>query len=192
MEGAGRLDPTGGGKAMNAIFKLLRDVLIAGFAEQGMQVRVMQSYTGVSTGPPAVPAIIMHHIATERVGWQSHQLRADAGNPVLIEKQNVAETIQFNAVLPEVNPEDETIDTLSAQGVLTMASMILQSHRMILAVKAEGMGVQVVRSITSNYIQNESEQWENVPSFDLVICHKLTLTHDVGVVEEITSGIYRV
>lgn len=177
---------------MNEIFKLIRDVLIAGFAGQGMTVRVMQSYSGVSTGPPKVPAIIMHHITTERVGWQSRKPRVNNGNPEIVEHQNAAETIQFNAVLPFVKPEDETVDTPTVQGVLTVASMILQSHQMLSALKAAGMGMQVVKPITSNYIQNESERWENVPSFDLVICHKLTLTHDVGKVEEITSGFYRV
>lgn len=186
------MDPTGGGEAMNEIYKLIRDVLIAGFAGQGMTVRVMQSYSGVSTGPPAVPAIIMHHITSERVGWQSRKPRLTSGNPEIIEHQNVAETIQFNAVLPFVKPEDETVDTPTVQGVLTTASLILQSHSMLTALKAVGMGMQVVKPITSNYIQNESEQWENVPSFDLIICHKLTLTHDVGRVEQITSGIYRV
>lgn len=177
---------------MNEIFRIIRDVLIAEFSGQGMTVRVMQNYSGESTGPPKVPAIIMHHIATERVGWQSRKARMNNGNPEIVEHQNVAETIQFNAVLPFVKPEDETVNTSTAQGVLTMASLILQSHKMLTALKTAGMGMQVVKPITSNYIQNESERWENVPSFDLVICHKLTLTHDVGKVEEITSGIYRV
>ncbi|EKY3117295.1 phage gateway protein [Cronobacter turicensis] len=177
---------------MNEIFKLIREVLISGFAAQGMTVRVMQSYAGVSTGPPAVPAIIMHHIASERVGWQSHQARRLAGKAEIVEMQNVAETVQFNVVLPFVKPEDETVDTPTAQGVLTTASMILQSQRMLDATRAAGMGVQVIKPITSNYIQNEAEQWENVPSFDLIICHKLTMTHDVGVVEAFTSGIYPV
>lgn len=177
---------------MNEIFKLIREVLIAEFDDHGMTVRVMQSYSGVSSGPPAVPAIIMHHIATERVGWQSRKPIMIAGKAELHEQQNVAETIQFNVVLPFVKPEDETIDTPTVQGVLTKASMILQSHLMLSATKTAGMGIQAVKAITSNYIQNEAEQWENVPSFDLVICHKLTLTHDVGKVEEITSGIYPV
>lgn len=177
---------------MNEIFRLIRSVLIAGFAEQGMAVRVMQSYSGVSTGPPAVPAIIMHHIATERVGWQSRKARVNNGSPEIFEQQNAAETIQFNAVLPFVKPEDETIDTPTVQGVLTTASLILQSHTMLKALKDAGMGMQVVKPITSNYIQNESEQWENVPAFDLVICHKLTLAHSTGVVDGFTSGIYRV
>ena len=70
--------------------------------------------------------------------------------------------------------------------------MILQSKPMLDALKSAGMGMQVVKAIQSNYIQNEKEQWENVPSFDLVICHKLTLAHSTGVVDGFTSGIYRV
>jgi len=192
MESTGRLDTAGSGEAMNEIFKLLRDLLIAGFADQGLAVRVMQSYSGISTGPPDVPAIIMHHIGTERVGWQSREVKITNSLGEETERQNAAETIQFNAVLPFVRPEDETTDTPTVQGVLTIASMLLQSRAMLDAVKAAGMGIQVVKTITTNYIQNEKEQWENVPSFDLVICHKLTLTHSVGVVNEFTSGIYRV
>lgn len=109
------MDPTGGGEAMNEIYKLIREVLIAGFAGQGMTVRVMQSYSGVSTGPPAVPAIIMHHITSERVGWQSRKPGVTSGKPEIIEHQNVAETIQFNAVMPFVKPEDETVDTPTVQ-----------------------------------------------------------------------------
>ncbi|HAW1738194.1 TPA: hypothetical protein JLN31_000897 [Escherichia coli] len=192
MEGAGRLDATGGGEAMNEIFRLIRSVLIAGFSEQGMTVRVKQSYSDISSGPPDVPAIIMHHIGTERVGWQSRKGEVVNAADRVVERQNVAETIQFNAVLPSVKPEDETVDTPTVQGVLTLASMILQSKPMLDALKSAGMGVQVVKAIQSNYIQNEKEQWENVPSFDLVICHKLTLAHSTGVVDGFTSGIYRV
>ncbi len=177
---------------MNEIFKLVRGVLIAGFAEQGMPVRVMQSYSGISSGPPDVTAIIMHHIGTERVGWQSRKGEVVGIAASVVEKQNVAETIQFNVVLPFVPPENETINTPTAQSVLTLASMILQSKPMLDALKPVGMGVLAVKAIQSNYIQNENERWENVPSFDLVICHKLTLTHSVGVVDEFTSGIYRV
>ncbi|HAW0896327.1 TPA: hypothetical protein JLK53_004044 [Escherichia coli] len=177
---------------MNEIFRLIRSVLIAGFAEQGMTVRVKQSYSEVSSGPPDVPAIIMHHIGTERVGWQSRRGEVVNATGRVVERQNVAETIQFNAVLPFVKPEDETVDTPTVQGVLTLASMILQSKPMLDALKSAGMGMQVVKAIQSNYIQNEKEQWENVPSFDLVICHKLTLAHFTGVVDGFTSGIYRV
>lgn len=177
---------------MNEIFRLIRSVLIAGFSEQGMTVRVKQNYSDTSSGPPDVPAIIMHHIGTERVGWQSRKGEVVNAADRVVERQNVAETIQFNAVLPSVKPEDETVDTPTVQGVLTLASMILQSKPMLDALKSAGMGVQVVKAIQSNYIQNEKEQWENVPSFDLVICHKLTLAHSTGVVDGFTSGIYRV
>ena len=97
MEGAGRLDAAGGGEEMNEIFRLIRGVLIAGFSEQGMAVRVMQSYSGVSSGPPDVPAIIMHHIGTERVGWQSRKGEVVNATGRVVERQNVAETIQFNS-----------------------------------------------------------------------------------------------
>jgi len=177
---------------MNEIYVLLRQVLLGEFARQGMPVRVMQSYAGVSSGPPDVPALVMHHIASERVGWQSRDAKIVDGESLVIEKQNIAETIQFNAVMPFVKPEDETEDTPTVQGVLTLASMVLQSKTMLDALKGAGMGMQVVKPITSNYIQNEKEQWENVPSFDLIVCHKLTLTHAVGVVKEFTSGFYRV
>lgn len=177
---------------MNEIFKLVREVLISEFSGMGMQIRVLQSYSGISTGPPSVPAIIMHHIASERVGWQSRKTVVQQNSFKIIEQQNIAETIQFNAVLPFTKPEDETIDTPTVQGLLTTASMILQGSIMLSAVKAAGMGLQVVKPIATNYIQNEAEQWENVPSFDLVICHKLTLSHSVGKVEKITSGIYRI
>lgn len=172
---------------MNDIFMLLHDLLTAEFAAQGITVRVTQSYGDT---PPALeqePLIIVQHLATERVGWQSRQACRLAGSATILEAQNLAETFQLSVRMPTVwTGKPEAVDLLAA------ASMFLQGPRMVNAARAAQMGVQAVKTLTSNYIQNEQEQWENLPRFELVICHKLALSHDVGTVEHFTNGLYPV
>lgn len=173
---------------MNDMFTLLHDLLMAEFAEQGIAVQVVQSYGDIPPAREQEPLIVVQHLATERVGWQSHQARRRAERAELIEQQNHAETFQISVRLPTLWPTDRP----EAMDLLTTAAMFLQGPRMVEAAKKAQMGVQAVKTLTSNYIQNEQKQWENLPRFELVICRKLTLSHDVGTVEQFTHGIYPV
>lgn len=175
---------------MNDIFTLLSEVLISEFAAQGITVRVTQSYGDL---PPALeqePLFILRHLATERVGWQSRQARRQAMKAEIVEAQRVAETIGVSVRLPTAWSGEGAAGKPDAIGLLTTASLFVQGQPMLDAANAANIGVQAVKTLTSSYIQNEQKQWENLPGFELTLCHTLTLSRDVNAVEHFTNGIY--
>lgn len=172
-----------------AIFKLIRQVLLAGFASQNMaSVRIKRSYADTKSSAPDAPAIIMHRIDSARVGWTGRSFRLANEIATQTTKQNHAITFQFNALVPEV--AEETDDTLTAADLLDIAALILQSRAMLDACKAAGVGIERISAIRSNYVQNESDNWEHEPSFDLVVDVKKELTTSVNVVTSTDIKIY--
>lgn len=180
-----------GGIAVNNIFTLLRDLLIAEFAERGIAVQVVRSFGDIPAALEKEPLFVVQHMKAEREGWQARQVHRQAGEGGITELQTFAETLQISVRLPTTWPQEGKATMPEALDLLTTASMFMQSSRMVDAAKAVGMSVQAIKTLTSNYIQNE-QQWENYPHCELVICHNLTLMQDVGVVEAFTSGIYSV
>lgn len=173
------------------IFKLIRIVLLQGFAGQDMDnVRVKRSYASTKSSAPDAPAVIMHRIDSLRVGWSSRTFSLTETEARQTTSQNHAITFQFNALVPV--EEEETDDTLTAGDLLDTAALILQSRAMLDACKAAGIGIERISAIRSNYVQNENDNWEQEPSFDLVIDVKKELITSVNVVTSTDIKIYPV
>lgn len=174
-----------------AIFKLIRDVLLAGFAAQGMgAVRVKRSYASTKSSAPDAPAIIMHRIDSQRVGWSGRRFYKEDNAGHQVTMQNHAITFQFNALVPV--EDEESLDTLTAGDLLDTAALILQSRAMIDTCKAAGIGIERISAIRSNYVQNENDDWEQEPSFDLVVDVRKELITSVNVVTSTDIKIYPV
>lgn len=174
-----------------ALFQLIRTVLLNGLAAQGVTgARVKRNYQAVKTSAPVAPTIIMHRIDSQRIGWQSRNFTLSADRGVNTAYQHHAITFQFNALVPPVAPEDETADTLTPSDLLELAAMILQSAPMLVACKAAGIGVQPITGIRSNWVQNENDNWEHEPSFDMIVLVKKALITSVDVVTGTDIKIY--
>lgn len=173
------------------LFALIRKVLIEGFAAQGLSdVRVKRNYQAVKTSAPASPTIVMHRIDSQRIGWQSRNFQFKADRAIDTAYEHHAITFQFNALIPAVEPEDETEDTLTPSDLLEMAAMILQSRQMLEACKAAGVGVAPIGAIRPNWQQDENDNWEHAPSFDMIMLVKKALITSVGVVTGSDIKIY--
>lgn len=172
------------------IFALMRTVLLQGFAATGRtDVRVKRSFASTKSSAPDAPAIIMHRIDTQRVGWQSRNFRLTETSATDTNVQNHAITFQFNALVP-VELEDS--ESLTANDLLDTAAMLLQSRLMLEACQAAGIGIQRISAIRSNYVQDENDNWEPEPSFDIIVIVKKELTISVGVVTSADIKIYPV
>ncbi len=173
------------------LFALIRRVLLEGFAAQGFSdVKVKRNYQSVKTSAPAACTIVMHRIDSARIGWQSRnfRLKDDAATDTAYEHHAI--TFQFNALIPAIEPEEETEDTLTPSDLLEMAAMILQSRQMLEACKAAGVGVQPIGGIRSTWQQDENDNWEHAPSFDMIMLVKKALITSVGVVTGADIKIY--
>lgn len=158
----------------NVFLRLIRDVLKAGFAEQGIgEVRIMQNFQSKKTTTPVVPAVIVHRIGDRPAGWQSRKVAKLAENSfknvTTIETQPWITTFQINVLVPRVEPEKESINDLSSDDLLRLTRMLLQGQRMLDACKKAEFGVLPASQIQPNLVQDEHDNWINEPSFNLEI-----------------------
>ncbi len=179
------------------LFRLIRAHLLSGFADNSLSgVRVVRSYQQIKATAPNGPAIIMHAIGSQRVGWQGRDFRIEGADDNKVatrtDTQNHIKTFQFNALVPLPAPGEEADDTLTAGDLLDMAAMLLQNGEMLALCKANGLGIERITAITPNYVQDENDNWEYEPSFDLSVAVKKVLSHSVGVVTSTDVKIYPV
>lgn len=160
----------------NLFMNLIRNVLIRGFNEQGINgVRVMQNFQGKKTNSPDTPTIVVHRLDDRPVYWQSRKAVSVEDAKLIREEQSWITTFQFNAFVPRVSPEKETEEDVSSEDLLRIARMILQGQRMLDACKQAGFGVLPAATTSSNWVQDEHDNWVNEPSFNLEITTKQRL-----------------
>lgn len=174
--------------------QIIRDILMSGFNQQGLPIRVQRSYQQRNHAAPSTPTLVYHRIGTVIAGWQyrnSQKIQTDDGYiGRTTHSSNELITFQFNAIVVEPEPADETVDMLSASDYLSKARMIFMASPPNL--KPMGINVLHVTTVADIWIQNESNNWELQPSFDLQIAVKQELVQDVNVVTNLTGHIHRV
>lgn len=174
------------------IRRLIRESLLSGFASQGLTIGVQRNMQQRWNQPPSYPTLVYHRIATTPVHWTYRYAKVVDGNDIVEHHSNSTITYQINAIVPNVNPEDETEDTLLAEDYLTKARMILQSQAFLETCKGLGINVLSVTSVADVTVQNESDNWESQPSFDITLAVKDILTQSIGRVESIDINLHRV
>lgn len=177
----------------------IRQMLLTGFASQNMPVRVQRNYQQRSTGTPDVPTIVYHRIATAPSGWQYRKHErldktAPNGDPYFVAKEthlsNEVITFQFNAIVKDPAPDDESITDVTASDLLLKARMIFVAERTRL--KSLGVNILHITTVADVMVQNESDNWEEQPSFDLQFAVKQELSREVGAATQLTGSIQRV
>lgn len=158
----------------NVFLQVIRDVLLAGFREQGIgDVRVMQNFQGKKVTTPTVPAVIIHRVGDRPAGWQSRKASKFASDAfthvVTTETQPWITTFQINVLVPRVEPELQDLNDITSDDLLRLTRMLLQGQRMLDACKKAEFGVLPASQIQPNLVQDEHDNWINEPSFNLEI-----------------------
>lgn len=164
--------------------------LKAGFAEQGMNIRVQRSYQPNNHAAPTEPVIVFHRLSTMPAGWVYRHSKITNGQPVIEHSSNRLVAYQFNAIVKE--PAHESDTDILASDLINMARLIMQSYPFLLSCRNAGINVLHASPVADVQALNESDNWENQPSVDLVFCTKESLTVGVPKVEAIETHIYGV
>lgn len=175
--------------------KTIRDLFIRGFTAQGIEIRTQRNFQQRNHAAPSTPTLVYHRIATTPVGWQYRKYENEQkpdGSFVARETHSSNEiiTYQINALVVEPDPKDETADDMTAADLLKIARMIAVAERPSL--KALGINMLHISTIADVMVQNESDNWEYQPSFDIQFSIKQELIKEVGKVTRLTGHIYRV
>ena len=106
-----------------------------------------------------------------------------------VETQVYETSIQFMALVPQVNP---SATDLTGSDILNMVSGIMQSDSMREAFRASGVGMLRVTEVRNPPFTDDRDQYEMSPAFDIVFTHTRETAATVAPVTTYDARINRV
>lgn len=153
---------------------VLRTAMLAGLVANGSAAAVIQFDQPTAQGRPSGPAVLFQKLSDRRYGWTKREDVPDEDDPDLMvhrETQYYESTYQFEAVGPSAQP-GVTLPTATPSDLVNLAAGIAQSDAFIATLRAAGLAVLRVTQVRNPFMQNDRDQFEAVPSFDLVVTHE--------------------
>lgn len=154
-------------------------------------VKMARNFQQTQQGASTNPFVYFVKISDHRYG---HPARKDLYNtPGAVfnhsEEQFYETTYQFSAWIPQL-PVNAT--ALTESDVLNKVAGIIQSDAILAAFRAAGLGILRVTDIRNPYITDDRDQFEAVPSFDVVFTHSRSVAATVPVVVTYDAVIDRI
>jgi len=167
----------------NALAALVRSTLLSGLSGLGsayVDVQVRQVFQPSTVGNRSAPQITIQFIGARRIGSLGRRYTPaspDPDEPMTGTMLQWWETTLQVSALARRNPEDPAFLTLpSALDICKSASDILQSDAGLTALAAQTVRPLRITDIRVVQWVNESDQYESMPNFDLVLVSPETLT----------------
>lgn len=172
------------------IEQLICETLLSGFASIPLPIRAQRSYQPSNHAAPSTPTIVFHRIATTPAHWVYRKVSTDGFRDTVEHHANKLVTYQMNALV--VEPEEETIDDMTASDYLDKARMMFQSADFLGKCKTLGINVLHITTMADVPVQNESDEWEYQPSFDVTFAIKDVLTQSAKRADAVRLKIHSV
>lgn len=147
------------------LITLVRTALLA---ELPAGTKVLQKNPPVAVGVPSTPVVYIETIIpARRVGWLSRRdiLKLDLSEFQHLELQWVETTLQVSALAKLVDGQP------SAADYAAMAAEILQGDRGMAVLAAQRVRPLRVDNSRTIVFVNDAQQYEQHPSFDIVLSH---------------------
>lgn len=134
-------------------------------------VQMARNYQPRQHGASNSPYVYFFKIGDHRHG---HVLRKDAYNVGdeqfdHTEMQVYETTYQFSAWIPQ---DPNNVTRLTESDILNVVAGVMQSDAIISAFRAQGVGILRVTEVRNPYIVDDRNQFEAIPTFDVVLTHK--------------------
>lgn len=142
-------------------------------------------------GAQITPTIYVNQQETKPVGYPKRQSKWDEADGLMlsVQGQRLESTYHIEALVPQ-SPTDYT--AMTEVDVLNIARFILQSDETIAVLTPQNVGLLRVTRIGSQYIDDDKDQNENVPFFEITFSHRIDVTTTAPTIDEFQTGIYRV
>ena len=143
-------------------------------------------------GAPVNPAIVVNHTGSVLRGNARRTSVWDASSSsfVYTYSQRMESTYHFEAIVPQ-SPEDYT--AMTEADVLNVARFIVQNDTAISTLLAAPGRVSLLRvtKMDSNYIEDDKDQNENVPFFEVTFQYRWSVVSSAPTVESFTTSLHR-
>lgn len=158
----------------------------ADMATVGLARNFQQTQQGAATSP----YVYFVKLSDRRYG---HPARKDVFAPLdgvfaHSEVQYYESTYQFSAWVPQL-PVSAT--ALTESDILNKVAGIIQSDAILAAFRSAGLGILRVEDVRNPYITDDRDQFEAVPSFDVVFTHTRSVATTVPAAVTYDAVIYR-
>lgn len=176
-------------KQLAALF--MAQVLPAMQASGLTGVKLARNYQSKQHGASTGPYVYFIKTGDHRYG---HPERRDEYQPLTgdflhTESQRYESTFTFSAWIPQ---DPANVSALTESDTLNVVSGIMQSDAILLAFQAQGVGILRVTEVRNPYIVDERDQFEAVPTFDVVLTHKRAHTTTIPAVVAYEAKLGRV
>lgn len=160
-----------------ALLAVIRATLLAGLTRAGQSTTlVIQLDQPTLQGRPSGPALLIQKIpGDKRYGWLKREDVPDPDVPTQMihrEVQFYESTIQIEALGPPAPSTGAPLPTSTASDLVNLAAAIVQGDAGMKQMRDAGLGVLRVTQVRNPFMKNDREQYEAVPSFDLVVTHE--------------------
>lgn len=150
---------------------LMGQLLPAIRAHAGLaDVRLARNFQARQHGAPTTPYVFFVKLSDRRYGHVQRREEWDvqAGQFRHVERQRYESLYQFSAWVPQ---EPADAHALTESDILNIVSGIIQSDTTIAAFQAADVGMLRITDVRNPYIVNDRDQFEGVPTFDVVLTH---------------------
>jgi hypothetical protein len=160
---------------------LLRSVIVAGLAVRSITAEVKAANQSRQQGVPSGPAIFFFHVDTLDVGWPK---KFNVWNPTtsvfdVTKTQRRESRWQIGSLAPQT---PSTTAMTSADYALAVKS-ILSDDVAINTFAASGVGIQHTTLARSVWFQDDKNQNEENPSFDVILSHQEVVVSHVSKID---------
>lgn len=154
-------------------------------------VKLKRNFQSRQQGADKGPYVYFHKLGDRRHGSPKRKdvLDIPSGEFTHSEIQQYETTYQFSAWIPQ-DPADVT--GLTESDILNIVSGIMQSDSLVAAFQSAGVGILRVTDVRNPYIVDDRDQFEAIPTFDVVLTHKRISASTIPAVVTYEANVSRV
>jgi hypothetical protein len=147
---------------------------------------VRQSYQPTQQSVKNQPCVFVSKVTNPQFGWGINYIANTSEREQL---QYAESTYQIVALLQQ-DPAD--VNSLTANDLVTLVSDMLQSYDIIRSLRAQGLAIQRVSSISGGHFANEKDRYELDPGFQVTFNYHRTYNKPIDHVDDAKGEIYGV
>ncbi len=176
----------------NSLIQLFLPIINAQLIVDGFTTTVVkQSNQPTMQGINTAPTVYFFKVANKRYGFLGRNDVWDSVHSQMVhtESQYIESTWQFSALVLQ-NPSNLALPT--ASDLINDVASIMQSDKTRDILNASGVGVLRITDIRNPYFQDDRDNFEASPSFDITFVYQNIRTSTNPVITDFVPAIYGV
>lgn len=170
------------------LFTLMRQQLVAQVPlRYADPLGYLMRYQPVQEGRPNAPTLWFYKVVDRRRGQRKTASKWNGAQMLRTEQQLMETTIQISATKDYTQNE-----ALTPSDCVNIVCGVMQSDRWIESLRPQHVQVLRVSDVNMTRPLNDSDQWEEQPSFDITFMHTDTFVDGQPFVNTFTFDIYRI